>query len=50
MPNCPLMLTGSPPSIRRPPPLLGEHNEEILAEWGYSPGQITELRKKKVIV
>jgi formyl-CoA transferase len=43
------MLTGSPPTVRRHPPLLGEHSEEILAESGYTPGQISELRQKKVI-
>ena len=49
MPNCPLMLTGSPSTIRRHPPLLGEHNEDILSQSGYTPGQISELRKKRVI-
>ena len=32
MPNSPLKLTETPPSIRRPPPLLGQHNQEVLAE------------------
>lgn len=27
-------------SVRRPPPLLGEHSEEILREWGFDAGQI----------
>ena len=49
MPGCPLMLTGSPPTIRRHPPLLGEHDEEVLGESGYTPVQIGELRKNKVI-
>ncbi len=27
----------------RPPPLLGEHSAEVLAEAGYSPQQICEM-------
>jgi benzylsuccinate CoA-transferase BbsF subunit len=34
---------------RRPAPLLGEHNDEILEELGYSEGEIAELRENKVI-
>ena len=49
MPNSPLKLTETPPSIRRPPPLLGQHNQEVLAEIGYSPQQIAELRQKGVL-
>ena len=30
----PAKLSGTPASVRRPPPLLGQHNEEILAELG----------------
>jgi hypothetical protein len=33
----------SPWSPLRPPPLLGEHSEEMLAEAGYSPQQIREM-------
>ncbi|MEM1885025.1 MAG: CaiB/BaiF CoA-transferase family protein, partial [Candidatus Jordarchaeales archaeon] len=35
--------------IRRPPPMLGEHTEEILKELGYSVEEIGELRRKGVI-
>lgn len=49
VPNSPLKLTETPPSIRRPPPLLGQHNEEILQESGFSQEQIGRLREKGVI-
>lgn len=36
-------------SLRRPAPRIGEHNEEILLELGYSQTEIATLREKKVI-
>ncbi len=48
-PNSPLKLTESPASIRRPPPLLGQHNDEVLAEQGYTPEQVAGLRERGVI-
>jgi formyl-CoA transferase len=29
----PLRLEATPPALRRPPPLLGQHTDEVLAEW-----------------
>ena len=49
IPNSPLKLSASPSSIRRPPPLLGQHNEEVLSEEGYTPEQIADLRERGVI-
>lgn len=48
-PNSPLKLTNSPATIRRPPPLLGQHNAEALAEQGYTAEQIADLRARGVI-
>ena len=49
VPNSPLKLTETPPSVRLAPPLLGEHNDDILGEMGYSMEEITSLREKGVI-
>ena len=49
VPNSPLKLSATPPSIRRHPPLLGQHNDEILAEAGYTSSDIDRLREEGVI-
>jgi crotonobetainyl-CoA:carnitine CoA-transferase CaiB-like acyl-CoA transferase len=45
----PLKLSAQPASIRRPPPVLGEHTDEILAEVGYTAAQVAELREAGVV-
>jgi crotonobetainyl-CoA:carnitine CoA-transferase CaiB-like acyl-CoA transferase len=46
----PLMLSGSRPATRYPPPLLGEHTEAVLTEvLGYSQDRISDLAGRKVI-
>ena len=43
-------MSASPATIRRPPPLLGEHNAEILQDLlGYSQGRMDELKAENVI-
>ncbi len=37
------------PGIDRPPPTLGEHTDEILAEAGYAPAEIEKLREGGVV-
>ena len=38
----PVRLSATPVSYRRPPPLLGEHNEELLVSLGFTHQQIAE--------
>jgi crotonobetainyl-CoA:carnitine CoA-transferase CaiB-like acyl-CoA transferase len=45
----PFRLTGTPATIRTPPPLLGEQTEEILAELGYTAAEITDMRARRVV-
>ena len=49
IPNSPLKLAETPASIRRPSPLLGQHNEEVLGELGYSAEAIRGLQERGVI-
>ncbi|OGF59325.1 MAG: CoA-transferase [Candidatus Fischerbacteria bacterium RBG_13_37_8] len=39
----------TPASIDTPPPRLGAHTEEVLAELGYSPEQIDTFKQKGII-
>ena len=46
----PFKLGGTPASVRRPPPTLGQHTDEILRdELGLTAERIGELRARKVI-
>jgi formyl-CoA transferase len=44
----PIKMSDSPTQVTRSP-LLGEHTEEVLAELGYTPLQISTLREERVI-
>jgi len=44
----PLRLTGTPPVLRRAPPTLGEHTDEVLAELGLDAAEIAKLRQMGV--
>jgi len=45
----PIRLSETPATLKHCAPVLGEHNEEILRELGYSSDDVKALRKKKVI-
>jgi crotonobetainyl-CoA:carnitine CoA-transferase CaiB-like acyl-CoA transferase len=45
----PLRYDGEAPPLRRRPPLLGEHTEEILREAGYTGEEIRRLRDERVV-
>jgi succinate--hydroxymethylglutarate CoA-transferase len=46
----PYKLSNTPPTLRLPPPQLGEHNEEVLVDLlGFTPGDVEKLRLESVI-
>jgi formyl-CoA transferase len=45
----PVTLSRTPGGVRTHAPDTGEHNDQILAELGYSPADIASLRNDKVI-
>jgi len=44
----PTRFGGTPATVRRQAPLLGQHTDEILAEAGFSAGEIASLRKNRI--
>jgi crotonobetainyl-CoA:carnitine CoA-transferase CaiB-like acyl-CoA transferase len=42
-------LSRTPPAVTLPPPMLGEHTEEILAALGYDQAVIARLREQGII-
>jgi len=50
MAGIPVKFSVTPASIRLPPPLLGQHTEEVLSSWlGINTTEIELLKRKKVI-
>ena len=50
MAGIPVKFSGTPATVRLPPPLLGEHTEEVLSSWlGINNKEIADLKGKKVI-
>ena len=45
----PIFMSDTPGSIRRPPPMFGEHTAEVLSEIGYSKSEIETLAERKVV-
>ena len=50
MVNTPVKYSESEPSIRTPPPTLGQHTDEVLSEFlGMSSAEVEDLRAQGVI-
>jgi len=47
--GAPFKMTKTPWGIRRPAPLLGQHNEEVLHSLGYGDEEIVRLRQQNII-
>jgi formyl-CoA transferase len=50
MAGIPVKFSATPASVRLPPPLLGQHTDEVLSSWlGINNDEIAALKGKKVI-
>ncbi len=47
--NSPVFIDGKRPGPMRPPPVLGEHSEQILGELGLDRDEIAKLKAAKVV-
>jgi crotonobetainyl-CoA:carnitine CoA-transferase CaiB-like acyl-CoA transferase len=45
----PVKLEKTPGTIRTPAPLLGEHSRDVLAQAGFTPGEIDSLAARSII-
>ena len=45
----PLRLSATPPVLRRAPPTLGEHTDEVLAELGLDAARVAALRSAGIV-
>jgi crotonobetainyl-CoA:carnitine CoA-transferase CaiB-like acyl-CoA transferase len=45
----PMKLSRTPSRLDRHPPALGEHTDEVLAEYGYKADEISRLRREKIV-
>jgi crotonobetainyl-CoA:carnitine CoA-transferase CaiB-like acyl-CoA transferase len=46
----PIHMLGTPGGVTRRSPLLGEHTDDVLAEFGFSPEDIEALRADSVVI
>ncbi len=42
----PVKMSGTPQQVRRPPPLLGQHTDEVLAQHGFDASAVQRLREE----
>jgi formyl-CoA transferase len=50
MAGIPVKFSTTPAAVRLPPPLLGQHNDEVLSSWlGMNSAEIDQLKKANVI-
>ena len=45
----PVKLSETPASVRRPPPTLGQHTAEVLAELGYAAEEVAAMRESGAV-
>ncbi len=45
----PVKLSGTPTTFERPAPMIGEHTDEVLREFGLSDAEIASLRASRVV-
>ena len=50
LPSMPFTIDGEAPKLRLQPAAIGEHSDAVLAQFGYTPEQITQFRQNKIIV
>ena len=46
---CPIDFKGTPADSTHPEPTLGQHSDEVLREFGYSDGEIQDMRHGGVV-
>ena len=49
MPGSPMKFSRTPTTVRRHPPILGEHTEDVLGEYGYTADDLARLADADVI-
>jgi crotonobetainyl-CoA:carnitine CoA-transferase CaiB-like acyl-CoA transferase len=50
MAGLPVKFSATPATVRLPPPLLGEHSEQVLSSWlGLSSEDVEKLKQKAII-
>ncbi len=44
-----MTLSRTPSRMERHPPAIGEHTDEIMREAGFTPDEVTELKRNRII-